>query len=148
MPSNAISSTPVYADWFMYYTILPNIEVSIIVANGDGVSGAYFSERDSINFTVTLDVRELATSIAFLVSVSDGTAIQAMDYILPTFLAVFSPGSLTCTQSIVIIDDDMTEDIEFFSLNISAFFNSIAIVNGSNVQLFISIDEGEFIFSC
>ncbi len=81
--------------------------------------------------------------------VSDGTAIQASDYILPpSFLAIFSPGSLTWTQSIVIIDDDMTEDIEFFSLNISAFGSSIAIVNGSNVQLFISIDEGEFIFSC
>ena len=122
-------------------------EVSISVVNEDGVSGAFFSEGSSMPMlAITLGVTDLAINLTFSVTVSDGTAIQGLDYTLQNFNVTFSPEMLTQYVTFDINDDDITEDVESFSLYFSPPYPDIRIIEGNITYLFISIDEGEYIF--
>ncbi len=77
------------------------------------------SARESEGATFTLELSRTSSSrVSVMVSTSDGTAREGLDYLGRRATIEFAPGEKTKTIAVTVLDDDLAEPDETFSLGL------------------------------
>lgn len=132
-------------------TIVDNDAAPIISINDTGVGeGTGFSVQNFAIFAVTLSApSENHVSADF--SLTPGTASSNVDYLNVSSFAAFTPGSVTTFVAIPIVQDNMFEPDETFTINLTNPTNGtigdgqgVATITNDDPQPSISITAGSF----
>ena len=87
---------------------------TILIADAEGFERA----EASVDFTVTLD-RASADTVTVDYRTSPGTATEGADYTATSGIVTFAPGDTAKTISVPIVDDDVEDGGETFSVTLS-----------------------------
>jgi hypothetical protein len=92
---------------------VPSLSIGDVVAR----------ESEGATFTVTLSAAA-PTPVSATFSTSDGSARQGLDYLARTATLNFAPGERTKTIAVTIVDDDLAEPSETFSVGLGNAVNA------------------------
>ena len=87
---------------------------TILIADAEGFERA----EANVDFTVTLD-RASADTVTVDYRTSPGTATEGADYTATSGTVTFAPGDTAKTISVPIVDDDVEDSGETFSVTLS-----------------------------
>ena len=112
-----------------YLNLLPKISIQDVIVNeNDG----------NVLITVTLSTSS-SENVAVNYSTSDNTALSVVDYTSSIGSITFTPGQVSQTISIPIIDDFIPETLENFTITLSDPTNA-AILDGSGIVSIVDND--------
>ncbi len=93
---------------------VPGLAPWLAVVDASGVEGA----NTAVDFTVTLN-RAVAETVTVDYATSDGTATAGADYTATSGTLTFAPGETRKTVSVPLLDDEVEESAETFTLTLS-----------------------------
>ncbi len=81
-------------------------------------------ESEGASFTVEL-TKAASSRVSVTVSTSDGTAREGLDYLARTATIEFAPGERTKTIAVTVLDDELAEPAETFSVGLGNPVNAV-----------------------
>ena len=95
-------------------TAVPSLSITDVAAR----------ESEGASFTVEL-TKAASSRVSVTVSTSDGTAREGLDYLGRTATVEFAPGERTKTIAVTVLDDELAEPAETFSVGLGNPVNAI-----------------------